>query len=157
MTAFHSVQSGDARHTRKNENTGTLNFASQIPPSICAVMHTKHDKCGATIFKSLCKRTAVSKCFYRVEALPLDFTRFLWLANISPMIQRYPARRSRNDRATSGNTAGEMSRAISTQLPCNCWATANAMPPDNRADDSQDNLQYDAQQSMQHPAKRLAR
>ena len=67
MTTFHSRQSGDARRTRKNENADTFNFASQIAPSICAVMHTKHDKRGATIFKSLCKRTAVSKCFYMVS------------------------------------------------------------------------------------------
>jgi hypothetical protein len=90
MTTFHSRQSGNARRTRKNENTGPLNFPSHIPPSICAVMHTKHDKRGATIFKSLCKRMAVSKCFYRVEALPLVKTRFLRLANSSPKTARVP-------------------------------------------------------------------
>jgi hypothetical protein len=136
MTTFHSRQSGDARRTRKNENADTLNFASQIPPSICAVMHTKHDKRGATIFKSLCKRTAVSKCFYRVEALPLVKTRFLRLANSSPKTVRSPARRSRDSRATSGKT----SDAISAQLPGNSRTTATAMPPDGRADDSQDNF-----------------
>ncbi len=58
MTTFHSRQSGDARRTRKNENADTFNFASQIPPSICAVMHTKHDKSDAAIFKERCKRTS---------------------------------------------------------------------------------------------------
>ncbi len=140
MTTFHSRQSGDARRTRKNENADTFNFAPQIPPSICAVMHTKHDKRGATIFKSLCKRTVVCKCFYRVEALPLVWTRFLRLANSSPKTARSPARRSRDGRATSGKTAGEISRVMSAQLPGNSRATATAMPPDGRADNSQANL-----------------
>ena len=51
MTTFHSRQSGDARRTRKNENADTFNFASQIPPSICAVMHTKHDKSRCNNFQ----------------------------------------------------------------------------------------------------------
>jgi hypothetical protein len=136
MTTFHSRQSGNARRTRKNENTGPLNFPSHIPPSICAVMHTKHDKRGATIFKSLCKRMAVSKCFYRVEALPLVKTRFLRLANSSPKTARSPARRSRDGRATSGKTSG----AISAQRPGNGRTVAMAMPPSVRKDDSQDNL-----------------
>jgi hypothetical protein len=140
MTAFHSRQSGDARRTRKNENTCTFNFTSQIPPSICAVMHTKHDKSDATIFKSLCKRTVVNKCFYTREALPLVRTRFLRLANSSPKTARSPARRSRDGRATSGKTAGEISRVMSAQLPGNSRATATAMPPDGRADNSQANL-----------------
>ena len=115
MSTFHSRQSDWTRRARKNENTGTFNFTSQIPPSICTVMHTKHDKRGATIFKSLCKRTAVSKCFYRVEALPLVKTRFLRLANSSPKTARSPARRSRDGRETSGKKSGEMSRVISAQ------------------------------------------
>jgi hypothetical protein len=142
MTTFHSRQSGDARRTRKNENTGTLNFASQIPPSICAVMHAKHDKRGATIFKSLCKRTAVSKCFYRVEALPLVWTRFLRLANSSPKTARSPARRSRDGRETSGKKSGEISRVISAQCPGNGRSVAAAMPPSVRQDGSQDNLRH---------------
>ena len=95
---------------------------------------------GATIFKSLCKRTAVSKCFYRVEALPLVRTRFLRLANSSPKTARSPARRSRDGRETSGKTSGEISRVISAQRPGNGRAVATAMPPNVRQDDSQDNL-----------------
>ncbi len=140
MITFHSRQSGDARRTRKNENADTFNFAPQIPPSICAVMHTKHDKRGATIFKSLCKRMAVNKCFYRVEALPLVKTRFFRLARISPMAARSPARRSCDGRETSGKKSGGISRVMAAQLLGNSRATANAMPPDGRADNSQDNL-----------------
>jgi hypothetical protein len=47
MTIFHSRQSGDARRTRKNENTGTLNFASQIASSICTVAFKKCKKFDA--------------------------------------------------------------------------------------------------------------
>jgi len=69
MTTFHPQQSDRGRRVRKNANADTFNFKAQIPPSICAVMHTKHDKSDATIFKSLCKRMVVSKCFYTREAL----------------------------------------------------------------------------------------
>ena len=140
MTTFHSRQSGDARRTRKNENADTFNFASQIPPSICAVMNTKHDKRGATIFKSRCSRTVLCYRFDRVEALPLNFVRFLRLANSSPKIARSPARRSRDGRATSGKTTGKISRVMSAQRPGNGRTVATAMPPDGRTDDSQDNL-----------------
>jgi hypothetical protein len=140
MTTFHSRQSDWRRRVRKKANADTFNFTSQIPPPICAVMHTKHDKRSATIFKSLCKRTAVSKCFYRVEALPLVRTRFLRLANSSPKTARSPARRSRDSRATSGKTTGEISRVMSAQRPGNGRAVATAMPPNVRQDDSQDNL-----------------
>ena len=95
---------------------------------------------GATIFKSLCKRTAVSKCFYRVEALPLVWTRFLRLANSSPKTAQSPARRSRDGRETSGNKSGEISCTMSAQFPGIGRAVATAMPPSVRQDDSQDNL-----------------
>jgi len=140
MTTFHSRQSGDASRTRKNENADTFNFASQIPPSICAVMHTKHDKRGATIFKSRCSRTAVCYRFYTKQALPLVKTRFLRLAHSSPKTARSPARRSRDGRATSGNATGKISRVISAQRSGHGRTVASAMPPDGRTDDSQDNL-----------------
>jgi hypothetical protein len=101
-------------------------------------MHTKHDKRGATIFKSLCKRMAISKCFYRVEALPLVSTRILRLANSSPKIARSPARRSRDGRETSGKKSGEISRVMSAQLPGNGRTAAAAMPPNVCQDNSQD-------------------
>jgi hypothetical protein len=140
MTTFHSRRSGDARRTCKNENTGILNFTSQISPSICVVRHTKHDKRGATILKLLCKRTVVCKCFYRVEALPLVWTRFLRLAKSSPKTARSPARRSRDGRATSGKTTGKISRVMSAQRPGNGRTVATAMPTSVRKDDWQDNL-----------------
>jgi len=128
MTPFHPQQSNRGRRVRKNANANTFNFTSQIAPPICAVMHTEHDKSDATIFKSLCKRMAVSKCFYRVEALPLVWTRFLRLAKSSPKTARSPARRSRDSRATSGKTSGE----ISAQLPGNSRATAGQRQPQCR-------------------------
>ncbi len=140
MTAFHFQQPDCGRRVHKKANADTFNFAPQIPPSICAVMHTKHDKRDATIFKSLCKRTAISKCFYRVEALPLVWTRFLRLANSSPKTARSPARRSRDGRETFGKKSGEISCAMSAQFPGNGRAVATAMPPSVRQDDSQDNL-----------------
>jgi len=140
MTTFHSRQSGNARRTRKNVNTGTLNFTSQIPPSICAVMFTEHDKSSATIFKSLCSCKSLDSHFIQKEALPLVKTRFLRLANSSPKTARSPARRSGDGRETSDKKSGEISRVISAQLPGNSRATATAMPPDGRADDLQDNL-----------------
>jgi len=140
MTTFHSRQSDRGRRARENANADTFNFTAQIPPSICAVRHTKHDKRGATIFNSLCKRMAASKCFYRVEALPLVWTRFLRLAKSSPKFARSPARRSRDGREPSGKKSCEISRVMSAQRLGNSQATATAMPPDGRADDSQDNL-----------------
>ena len=140
MNTFHSRQTDCDRHARKNENTGTLNFTSQIAPSICTVIRTKRVKRDATIFKSRCSRTVLCYRFDRVEALPLVRTRFLRLANSSPKTARSPARRSRDGRATSGKTTGEISRVMSAQLPGNSRATATAMPPDGRADNSQANL-----------------
>lgn len=145
MTTFRSLQSGDARRTRKSESADTFNFASQIPPSICSIMFTEHDKSDATIFKSLCKRTAVSKCFYRVEALPLVRTRFLRLANNSPKTARSPARQS----------ARSPVRCLAA-LPHNVPATATAMPPDGRADDSQGNLRAPDANAL-CPRRKLAR
>ena len=140
MIIFHSQQSDCARRPRKNENAATFNFASQIAPSICAVMFTKRVKHDATIFKSRCSRTVLCYRFDRVEALPLVSTRILRLANSSPKIARSPARRSRDGRETSGETTGEISRVITAQLPGNGRIVAAAMPPNVHQDDSQDNL-----------------
>jgi hypothetical protein len=152
MTTFHLRQPDRGRCVRKNANADAFNFKAQIPLSICAVMHTKHDKSDATIFKSLCKRTVVSKCFYTREALPLVRTRFLRLANSSPKTARSPARRSRDSRETSGRTTGEISLVISAQRPGNGRTVAMAMPLAGRADDSQDNLRApDANAPMSAP------
>jgi len=140
MNTFHLRQPDCGRRVREKADASAFNFTSQIPPSICAVMHTKHDKSDANIFKSLCKRTVVSKCFYTREALPLSRLRFSRLANSSPMVTRSPARRSRDGREPSGKKSGEMSRVLSAQLPGNGRTVAAAMPPNVRQDDSQDNL-----------------
>jgi len=140
MNTFHSRQTDHDRHARKNENTGTLNFTSQITPSICIVIRTKRVKRDATIFKSRCSRTVLCYRFDRVEALPLVWTRFLRLANSSPKTTRSPARRSRDGREPSGKKSGEISRVISAQLPGNGRTVATAMPLNVRQDDSQDNL-----------------
>jgi hypothetical protein len=140
MNTFHSRQTDHDRHARKNENTGTLNFTSQIAPSICTVIRTKRVKRDATIFKSRCSRTVLCYRFDRVEALPLNFVRFLRLAKSSPKTARSPARRSRDGRETSGKKSGEMSRVMSVQLPGNGRTVAAAMPRNVRQDDSQDNL-----------------
>jgi hypothetical protein len=145
MTTFHPRQSGDARRTRKNVNTGTFNFTSQNARSICAVVYTKLGKSNATIFKSQCSRTTVSYCFGIGHALLLNFVRFLRLAKISPMIAPSPARWPRDGRATSGRTSGERSRVMSAQLLGSSRAVATAMPPTVRQDDPQDNLSWDAQ------------
>ena len=135
MTTFHSKQSNCARRARKNENAGTFNFASQIASSICTVAFTKCEKFDATIFTSRCSRTAVSYRFRGGQALLLVGTRFLRLANNSPMIQRSPARRSRNGRELSGKTSGEMShpfphicRAIAGLWPMHCRRTSACQP-----------------------------
>jgi len=136
MNTFHSRQTDHDRHARKNENTGTLNFTSQIAPSICIVIRTKRVKRDATIFKSRCSRTVLCYRFDRVEALPLVRTRFLRLAHISPKIARSPARRSRDGRKPSGKKSGEISRVISAQRLGNGRTVATAMPPNIRQDNS---------------------
>ena len=140
MIAFHSRQPDCDRRARKNENSDTVNFTSQIASLICTATFTVCVKLGAIIFKSRCSRTVLCYRFDRVEALPLVSTRFLRLAHISPKLARSPARRSRDGRETAGKKSGEMSHVISAQLPGNGRTVAAAMPPDGCRDDSQDNL-----------------
>jgi hypothetical protein len=140
MITFLYQQSNCARHVRKNENADTVNFTSQIAPSICAATFTKRVEPDAIIFKSRCSRTVLCYRFDRVEALPLVSTRFLRLAKSSPKLARSPARRPRDGRKPSGKKSGEMSRVISAQRPGNGRTVAAAMSPSVRQDDSQDNL-----------------
>ena len=159
MITFHSRQTDCDRHARKNENTGTLYFTSQILSSICTVMFTRHVKPDAKNFKSRCSRTVVCYRLNRVQALPLVWPRFLRLADSSPKTARSPARRSRDGREPPGKKSGEMSRVMSAQLPGNGRTVAAAMPPNVRQDNSQDNLPCAgfgrataAQRPMQHLA-----
>jgi len=140
MTTFHSSQPDCDRRARKNENSNTVNFTSQIASSICTVMFTKRVKPDTTIFKSRCSRMAVCYRLDRVQALPLVRTRFLRLAKSSPKIARSPARRSRDGREPSGKKSGKISRIMSSPCPGNGQTVAAAMPPNVRQDDLQDNL-----------------
>jgi hypothetical protein len=140
MNTFHPRQSDCGRRVHKKANASALNFTSQIPSSICTVMFTKRVKHDATNFKSRCSRTVVCYRLDRVQALPLNFVRFLRLAKSSPKLARSPARRSHDGRETSGKKSGEMSRVISAQRPSNGRTVATGMPPNVRQDDSQDNL-----------------
>jgi hypothetical protein len=139
MTTFHSRQSDRGRRVQKMASARGFNSTPQIAPSIYTVMFTEHDKSAATIFNSLCKRRAVSKCFYRVEALPLVWTRILRLAQISPLDARSPARRPRDDREISGKTSGEISRRKSALCADNGRAVTTATPSNVRQVGSQDN------------------
>ena len=163
MTTFHLWQRNRVQYFGRNESAGTFNFTSRIASSICTVMITKRVKLDAVMFKSRCSRTAVSYRFYRGHAKPLNCVRFFRLANSSPVIQRYPASRSRSVRESSGKTSGKMSCATSAQFPGNCRAVANTLPPNIRADDLQDGAQRSRSVrvtvrmgAMQHPAKHPA-
>jgi hypothetical protein len=172
MTTFHSRQSNRGRRVHKKADADTFNFTSQIPPSICTVMFTEHDKSGATVFKSLCKRMAVSKCFYRVEALPLSQLRFFstrhlladgcaesretvarWARNIRQEIRRNV---SRHVRATSrqwpdsgsSNAAERPSRRLARQLVLRRTWTRNV-----RAGNLRDNLQLGRATAAKHLAR----
>lgn len=138
MITFHSRQSDCARRTRKTEDPGTFNFASQIPSSICTVAFTKCEKSDAIIFTSRCSRLYLIYIFIHGHALLLSFVRFSQLANGSPKIARSPARRARDGRETSGKKSGKMSRVIFAQRPCNARTVAAAMPLNVRQDDLQD-------------------
>ena len=142
MITFHSRQSDDARHIRKNENADTFNFTSQIASSICTIAFTKCEKSDATIFTSRCSRTVMCYRFRGGQALPLSQAKVLRLANGSSKLARCPARWPRDDREMSGKTSGEMSRATVAQYPRNRRAAADAMSPDGRQDNLQDSLHY---------------
>ena len=117
MITFHLRQSDCARRPCKNENATTFNFASQIAPSICAVMFTKRVQNDATIFKSRCSRTVVCYRLNRVQALPLVSTRFLRLAHISPKTARSPERWARNIRQEIRRNVSRRVRSTSRQWP----------------------------------------
>jgi hypothetical protein len=140
MTAFHPQQSDHARCVRKKAYAGKL----QIRVTNCAAkLHSHFHEARKIVCNNLSSsvQTHVMELpIYAKQALPLVKTRFLRLANSSPKTARSPARRTRDGRATSGKTTGEISHAMSAQRPGNGRATANAMPPDGRTDDSQDNL-----------------
>jgi len=140
MTAFRSQQRNRGRCIYQKANASVFNFTRQVAGSNCMAIFTKRDKSKATMFKAWCKSTVDGYRLYRVEALPLVWTRFFRLAHISPMVARSPVRWSRDGRESSGKKSGEMSRVISAQRSGNDRTVAAAMPPNVRQDDSQDNL-----------------
>ena len=139
---FHTPQPSCARRVGKQAIAGMFNFTSQIASSIYAVTFTKRVKSDAAIFGSRCSRTVVGYRLDRVQALPLSRAKVSRLANGSLKLVWSPARWSRNVRDATGKTSGEMSRATVAQCPRNERAAANALSPDGRRDDSQDNLRY---------------
>ena len=176
MITFHSSQPDCARHARKNENAGTVNFITQIAPSICALMHTKRVKADATIFKSRCSRTVMCYRLDRLQALPLSQAKVFRLAHISPTVARSPVRRSSDGREPSGKTSGEMSRVMSAQRPVSGSSNAAECPSrwltrqlasrrswtrngraGNLRDNSQDGHATAAPQFAQRPTQHLAR
>jgi hypothetical protein len=135
MITFLSQESDCAGMLAKTKTPTRLILRHKLHHQF-ALMHTKHDKRGATIFESRCSRTVLCYRFDRVEAEPLVRTRFLRLANSLPKSARSLARRSRDVRETSGKKSGEISRVMSR----NVAAMATAMVPSVRQDDSQANL-----------------
>jgi hypothetical protein len=117
MIIFHSQQSDCARCHRKNENAATFNFTSQIPPSN---LHGHFHEARTIVCNNLSSAVqahVMELPLYAKQALPLNFVRFLRLAIRSPMIQRSPARRSRNDREPSDKKSGELSRSRPHYFP----------------------------------------
>ena len=140
MTTFHPRQfdRGQCAHQKADTN------ALQISVTNCTAKLRAHihgaGKIQCNKIQSVVQEHVMEMLPGAKQALPLVKTRFLRLANSSPKTARSPARRSRDGRATSGKTTGEISRLISAQLPGNGRAMATAMPPTVRRDDTQDNL-----------------
>ena len=115
MTPFHPQQSNRGRRVRQMTNANAL----QIHVTNCTAKLRSHvheaGKIQCNNLQGAGQAYAAELKFYRVQALPLVKTRFLRLANSSPKTARSPARRSRDGRATSGTTSGE----ISAQRPGN--------------------------------------
>jgi hypothetical protein len=117
MTAFHFQQPDCGRRVRKNANASTFQIhVTNCTTKLRAQVHEVR-KIQCNNFSSWCNHKVQFYRFNEVQALPLNFVRFLRLANRSPMIQRNPTRRSRNDREPSGKKSGEMSRSLPHYFP----------------------------------------
>lgn len=140
MTTFHPQQFDRGQCAHQKAGTGALQISvTNYTNKLCAHVHEAR-KVVCNNFQRAVQAHVMGLLLYAKQALPLVKTRFLRLANSSPKTARSPARRSRDGRATSGKTTGEISRLISAQLPGNGRAMATAMPPGVRQDDSQVNL-----------------
>jgi hypothetical protein len=151
MSTFQPQQLDRGQSVRRKAGTN----AHHIHLTNCTTkLHSRfHEgrKIVCNNFQRATQERVIEMAIYAKQALPLVRTRILRLLHISPMAARSPARRPRDNRAMSGKIAGKMSCGIATQLPGNSRATAAAMPPDGRADDSQDNLLCAAQQPRRNP------
>jgi len=152
MTTFHPRQSERGRCVHRNAGANALqNHVKKRTTKMHSYFHEAR-KIRCNNFQRASQERVIEWSFYTREALPLVKTRFLRLANSSPKTARSPARRPRDSRELSGKTSGEISRAISAQLPGNGRSVAEPMPPDVRRDnrrraercpsgDRRDNLQ----------------
>ena len=140
MTPFHPQQSDRSRHVHQKANASTVQIhVTNCTTKLRAQVHEAR-KIRCNNVQRTVQAHITNLSFFTWQAVPLVWTRFLRLAKNSPKTARSPARRSRDGRAATGKTTGEISRVISAQLPGNSRATATAMPPDGRTDDLQDNL-----------------
>jgi len=124
MTTICAQQSDSGRYACQKANASVFSFTPQIARSNYKVMFTKRDKSGATTFKSRCSRTVVCYRFYRVEALPLDFTRFSRLANSSPMAAQHPG----DGRTVAAAMPPNVRQDGSQGLPCAGLGRAMSAP-----------------------------
>jgi hypothetical protein len=155
MTAFRPQQSDYARCVRKKAYAGTL----QIHVTNCAAkLHSHFHEARKIVCNNLSSAVqahVMELPLYAKQALPLNFVRFLRLANFSPKLARSPARRPRDGCKPSGKKSGEMSRVMSAQLPGNGRTVAAAMPPNARQDNSQDDSSESRRHAFNHPVLKL--
>ena len=138
MTPFHPQQAACGRSDRQTATGDTF----RIHVTNCTTkLHTRiHEtrKIRRNNWQGAGQAYAAKLKFYTRQALPLVWTRILWLADSSPKTARSPARRSRDGREPSGKKSGEMSHLMSAQLPGNGRTVAAAMPPNVRQANRQD-------------------
>jgi hypothetical protein len=140
MTTFYPQQLDRGQCADPKAGAGTL----QISATNCTAKLRSHvheaGKIQCNNVSSTVRPQIIDSHFLQIEALPLVWTRFLRLVQISPMATRNPARRPRDDRETSGKTPGDMSRVIYAHPPGIGRMVAAAMPPNVCQDDLQANL-----------------
>ena len=140
MTTFQPQQSDRERYARQKADGSMVQIhVTNSSTKLRAHIHEAR-KIQCNNVSSSVRSQIIDSHFLQIEALPLNFVRFLRLANSSPKIARSPARRSRDGRETSGKKSGETSRVMSAQRPGNGRTVATAMPLNVRQDDSQDSL-----------------
>ena len=133
-------RSDGGRYARQKANVGMIQI--HVTKGSAKLHRHFHEarKIQCNNVSSAVRSQIIDSHFLQIEALPLNFVRFLRLANSSPKLARSPARRQRDGRAISGKFAGRLSRVMSAQHPGNSRTPAAAMPPNVRQDGSQDSL-----------------